>query len=369
MTLAVVGQRPSHDRLLVRPGPVPPAEIPAIVVPTIRPPAAVRDALHLGRELDRPVVTLCSGWSSATKVCEEARQIGSHVVAVTAAGPSILPAFTCDELLRGAPARRLGLHRQTDVSSKRNLGIAAARMLGWRGVFFLDDDITDVQPEAVRTAAGLLAEHRVAALDNDGFPDNSVVCHARREVGLEQGTFVGGGALAVRVDRKTPFFPAVYNEDWLFLAGRRRIEPVAVSGKVSQNEYDPYLSPERARSEEFGDCLAEGLFALAGRDQPVTAATEAYWREFLAARVRMIDEVLARLAARNGGDRHARIVQALTMARGRCLVIDPAFCVGYLRAWQADLEVWRRFLAGLPRRRDPREAFEALGMTVREHRP
>jgi hypothetical protein len=367
MTAAVVGHRHSHGRLLVRSGPVRPAEIPAIVVPTVRPPAAIRDALHLGRELHRPVVTLCSRWSSAAKVCQEARDLDAHVVAVTVSPRSVLPEFACDELLRGA--RRLGLHRHTDVSSKRNLGVAAALMLGWNGVFFLDDDMTDVQPEAVRTAAGLLAEHRVAALHNDGFPDNSVVCHARREVGLDQDTFVGGGALAVRVDRDTPFFPSVYNEDWLFLAGRRRIEQVAVSGKVTQNDYDPYLSPERARSEEFGDCLAEGLFALADRDRPVEAATEAYWREFLAARVRMIDEILGRLARRPGDERQARIVQALTMARGRCLVIDPVFCVEYLRAWQADLEIWRRFLAGLPRRREPADAFRALGMTVHEHRP
>ncbi|MEV6299666.1 hypothetical protein AB0M02_09715 [Actinoplanes sp. NPDC051861] len=362
-----IGHRFSHGHLLVHAGPTAPGDVPAIVVPTIRNPAAIRDALRLGKELSRPVVALCSRWSSPETVCREAEMIGAHVIAVDVTERSALPAFACDSLVR--EAAMIGLDRPNDVSRKRNLGITVARMLGWHGVVFLDDDITDLQPDAIRTAAGLLRAHNVAALQNVGFPDNSVVCHARREVDLTQDTFVGGGAMAVRVTSQTSFFPTIYNEDWLFLVGRKRIERVAVCGKVSQREYDPYLSPARARAEEFGDVLAEGLFALSGEDRPVQAATEDYWRAFLDDRRRMIDLILGRLAEQPAGDRRHRMTQALIGARGRSLVIDPAFCVRYLAAWRDDLEVWRRFLAGLPRHRDAAEAFVALGLKVYENRP
>lgn len=62
-----------------------------------------------------------------------------------------------------------------------------------------------------------------------------------------------GGALAVRVERSTSFFPEIYNDGWFFLLdGDKGIQPVAISGRVVQYPYDPFRSPDRARAEEFG---------------------------------------------------------------------------------------------------------------------
>ena len=83
----------------------------------------------------------------------------------------------------------------------------------------------------------------------------------------------------------------------------------------------------------------------------------------------MIGRIIERLGNVPDVDRRHRMEQALIGGRGRCMVIDPAFCVRYLAAWRDDLEAWRRFLAGLPRHRDPAEAFVALGLKVYEHRP
>ncbi|MGA5301617.1 hypothetical protein ACPCHT_16945 [Nucisporomicrobium flavum] len=360
---ARVRHRPSHRGLLVQPGIVQPADVSAIAVPTNRDAATMRDSLRLAEELGRPLVALCSQWSLVERVLREARAFEVTVVVVDVAGATQLPKFRCDVLV--APMR--GLTRLNDVSLKRNLSLAVARMLRWRRLAFLDDDITDLSADAIRAAGGMLSRHNVAALENVGFPDNSVVCHTRREVGMLQDTFVGGGAMAVRVNQRTPFFPAVYNEDWFFLVGRRAVERVAVCGKVSQREYDPYLSPERARSEEFGDCLAEGLFALSEQDRPAEAADEAYWRAFLDDRILMIDDILERLAATPPNERRHRMAQALRVARGRCRIIDPAFCVRYLAAWRADLDVWKRFLAGLPVIDDPVAAFAHLGLKAYVH--
>lgn len=360
-----VGHRSTHRSLLVQPGIVEPADVSAVVVPTNRHAATLRDSLRLAADLDRPLIALCSQWSSAADVLEEAATSGATVLAVDVTATPRLPAFRADQLI----ASVRGLTRVNDVSVKRNVGLAAARMLRWPRVVFLDDDITHLQPDAIKAAGGLLREHNVAALENVGYPDNSVVCHARREVGLPQETFVGGGAMAVRVNVRTPFFPSVYNEDWFFLVGRRAVERVAVCGKVSQREYDPYLSPERARSEEFGDCLAEGLFALSERDRPVRAADAAYWKAFLADRIRMIDDILERLASMPPTDRRHRMAQALKVARGRCQIIDPAFCVDYLAAWRGDLDLWRRFLGELPVLEDPVAAFAHLGLKAYAHQP
>ncbi|MBB4759898.1 hypothetical protein ACFQFC_27540 [Amorphoplanes digitatis] len=360
-----VGHRYSHGHLLAHPTQVTPGDVPAIVVPTVRNPATMRDSMLLARELQRPMIALCSRWSSAEVVRKQAQLLDAPVVAVDVTDQAKLPNFSCDTLL----AAEKKLNRANDVSIKRNLGLSVARMLRWQRIAFLDDDLTGLRPEAIRAAGGLLSDYNVSAMRNVGFPDNSVVCHARREVGLPQDVFVGGGAMAVRVNARTPFFPTVYNEDWLFLVGRRNVEQVAVHGRVTQEPYDPYLSPERARSEEFGDCLAEGLFSLSEHERPMQAADERFWRAFLDNRVAMIDEILARLDRSRPDERRTRIIQALKVARGRCQIIDPAFCVRYLTAWQADLDVWKRFQAGLPRHADPVAAFAALGLKAYVHLP
>jgi len=86
--------------------------------------------------------------------------------------------------------------RRTDLSAKRNLAIMISRMAGWSRILFLDDDITGLNPDDMRKASALLDTHNVVGLRIGGFPDHSVVCHAYREAGGDQQSFIGGGALA-----------------------------------------------------------------------------------------------------------------------------------------------------------------------------
>ena len=104
------------------------------------------------------------------------------------------------------------------------------------------------------------------------FPDNSVVCHARRLAGFPQDNFVSGSVLGVNCDDLPfPFFPDIYNEDWFFFSKAVARLELANVGDAAQRPYKPFADPERARHEEFGDLLAEGLFSLIGEvlDRPV----------------------------------------------------------------------------------------------------
>ncbi len=67
-----------------------------------------------------------------------------------------------------------------DLSTKRNLGLVLARMLGWQRLMFLDDDIYDVTEEDVDALAAGLSDHSVSVLIPEDYPDNSVACHAHR---------------------------------------------------------------------------------------------------------------------------------------------------------------------------------------------
>ena len=108
-----------------------------------------------------------------------------------------------------------------------------------------------------------LETHPIAGMVCRRFADNSVVCHARRLAGFDQDVFVSGAVLGVNCSYlPLPFFPDIYNEDWFFFAEAAARQRLAKVGEARQAEYDPYLRPTRAGHEEFGDLLAEGLYAV-----------------------------------------------------------------------------------------------------------
>src|SRR4029079_18058881 len=129
---------------------------------------------------------------------------------------------------------------------------------------------------------------------NKGYQDNSVVCHAYRAVGGAQDSFIGGGAMMVDTRRTKSFFPNVYNEDWFFLLGDGVHFRAARAGEMRQRAYDPFANANRARAEELGDNLAEGLFWLLDFGRDIDTAETGFWGDALYRRRKFIDHILAR---------------------------------------------------------------------------
>ncbi|MEV0587033.1 hypothetical protein [Nonomuraea sp. NPDC050310] len=360
----------SHRHLLLAlDAPVGTARVDAIVVPTVRNPLSLRHAVEVAGELGCPLVLLCSGrYTSAALAHWYYRDSAPEIIAIDVPDQRLLnlPSFATSRLLARTAGGRF--QRHSDTSAKRNLALLLARLLGWKRLVFLDDDIKIGAPDDLRRAAGLLDVYSAAGLSVGGFPDNSVVCHANRLLGGRQDSFVGGGAMAVETTRTVSFFPDIYNEDWFYLLDGKGLQQLAVTGKVLQDPYDPFRTPQRARGEELGDVLAEGLFWLLDENKPITEADEAHWRMFLGLRRRFLDDLLARLRARYPSTpEQARMEEALKASRGRLELIAPDLCVTYLQAWEADRQRWARFLkhlapipAGLSRKRTMHLAVSRL---------
>jgi hypothetical protein len=359
----VVYHHGSHTKLLrpLSPHVERPAGVNAIVVPTARPHTYLTDVVDLAARLNSQLVLLCSHWADAGRAVEVARRKDVRAVAVDISVPATrIPQFQTSEMLK-----RTRFEQKTDTSLKRNVGLAIARMVGWRHVLFLDDDIKVDSADDIRDAAALADSFAAVGLINAGFPDNSVVCHAYRRVGGIQGQFVGGGAMVVPGRRCSSFFPTIYNEDWFFLLNDEgRLSPVTATGKVDQKFYEPFRDPERARSEEFGDCLAEGVYALLDDNKRVRDAVNvAYWRQYLGVREQFIKDVLDKLpAAGLAKAEELRIEASLKGASGRLKHITPQLCVDYLNALHTDRKRWQQFLKRLPRRQSAADALRYLGL-------
>ena len=354
----------SH-RLLIWPidDSTPRAKVDAIFVPTFRRVAYLKQAAAAARSLGCLLVTLHSGiWTSAFEAAAFVDPaVDLIAIDVPEAAQLRLPALETSRLLANTI-----FEQRTDLSIKRNLALVLSHMLRLKRIIFLDDDIRVPDPGDLSRAAGLLDTHVAVGLGIGGMADNSMVCHAFRAVGGWQETFVGGGALAVAMKRNRSFFPNVYNEDWFFLLdARKRLQQVASVGQVLQYPYDPYRV-ERARREEFGDVLAEGIFWLLDQGKPASAGDLAHWRDFLAHRKQFIQQVRGMVESQTsiGSTVRRRMKEALTAALGRCERIDPDLCVAYMRALATDQEQWQRHIQRIRRQPVPPLEKALMSLTV-----
>jgi glycosyltransferase involved in cell wall biosynthesis len=254
-----------------------------------------------------------------------------------------------------------------DLSVKRNLGLVLARLAGWTKLMFLDDDIYGVTEDDVAMLAAALEDHSVSALIPAEFPDNSVACHAHRLSGGKQDVFASASGIGVRCDRDDlGFFPNLYNEDWFFFADEAASHGIAKTGESRQRRYDPFDNPRRAALEEFGDLLAEGLYARLDRNQNIWDVDTRYWRDFIQRRTEFHQRVAEALGHVEDRDKEeaVRASNSIRAAQDQLARITPELCQKFVRLWYDDREKWRSYVANLPRLDSLRAAFKYLDIDL-----
>ena len=333
-------------------------------MPTARPYGYLRDAAELVKVLNCQLIVLCSKWADADRALDLAADVGVRVVTVDVDDDQPrLPDLRTSSMLNEQGWRRFS--RKTDTSLKRNLGLPFARMVGvGRLVLFLDDDIRRRDPQDIAEPPGCSSSHAAVGLADRGFPDNSVVCHAYREIGGFQDTFVGGGALSVQVVRITSFFPNIYNEDWFFLLNDDGLAPVTTVRPGHTEAVRPVRATSPGPGRGVRRHLAEGVYALLDNGKTIDAADAGYWEAYLNVRRDFIQQVLHRVPRAIVADEaeRQRMADALTGAHGRSLTITPDLCVEYLRAWSADRRLWQSWLGKLPHKPSAEAALRYLGL-------
>jgi glycosyltransferase involved in cell wall biosynthesis len=345
------------------------AGLDAIIVPAARPAKNLQTAIRLATETGARLIVLCSVRAHAEDVrsllAEQKLPDAAVVEMPQKCGEWLLRDFETTRWLHGTGKPVCGA-RNSDLSLKRNTGLLLARLLGWDRIFFLDDDIRWISADAVLSTVSLLGAaghgYRTAGMSVKDYPDNSVVCHARREVGEKQGVFVSGSVLAVDCQVPFDFFPDLYNEDWLFFHRDAAEGRLATPGSLAEQlPYDPFADPQRAAGQEFGDVIAEGLYALLHSGLRAEAADEQYWERFLEDRNRVLDVVGRRLHYVRPHKRK-KIRAAIGAAQQMLWTITPKMCADYVAAWQRDLERWAEVLADLGEASSIEDALRRVGL-------
>jgi hypothetical protein len=344
-----------------------------VVVPVARAEPTFDTAAGIANDLGWPLLLLCSHGNQARR----ARQLVARTwpeLPVTAADLLHHDLFRAGRAWRTREHAAARQREDIDTNRKRNLGLAAARMRHHPWVLFVDDDVLRLPTSYVIEALRYLiaTDRTVASWPCNFFPDNSVVHHARRDfLGLHQDVFLTSAALLVRTDGwDPPGFPPIYNEDWLFLFEPIREDRVVLGPNIGQQTYDPYSAPARARDEEFGDVLGEGLYHLLHEKLPVDVAFEdRYWRSVHAKRTKLIQMIIAELRRRLAvvateaeHDRLTRALAAILESRHQLTRAAPASLADFVIRWRHDEELWQDFLGKLPARDTLKEVLVYLGL-------
>jgi len=339
-------------------------------VPTHRPVTRLRSSVDLARRTHTPLIVVCSRRAHQDDVIALAAQANVEMIAfdLPPGNPLGIDFATFED--KELSAANLGW--ACDLSMKRNLGLVLARLLGWTKLMFLDDDIYGVASDDLAALAAALEDHSVSALIPVRFPDNSVACHAHRLGGGKQGVFASASGIGVRCDRDDlAFFPNIYNEDWFFFADEAASHGMAKVGESRQRKYDPFEDPRRAVLEEFGDLLAEGLYARLDINEGIWDVDTDYWRDFIARRMEFHQRVTEALGHVGAPDREkaVRAARSIRAAQDQLSKITPRLCQRFVRLWQGDLERWRQYLASLPPLDSQAAAFKYLDVDPAIYRP
>jgi hypothetical protein len=345
-------QRSSHAKLIrdfsARPphsGRVRPLD--AIVVPAARKADKLKMVAELAASADVLLVVLASrdcDVVEASALVASIQGCRALIVGIPSGFRNGLLTFqTSDPSFAHLKARR-----NSDLSLKRNLGLLLARLMLWGKIVFLDDDIFGVTLTDLAKIATQLDSHQVTGLITRSYPDNSVVCHANRLSGRSQDNFVTGAALGVNcAENPLDFFPDVYNEDWLFFATHAALGQVISVGTARQQLYKPFADPNRAAMEEFGDLIAEGLYALFNDGQSLDAATKAYWGEFIHARGKLIERITEDLYLIPTHEA-VQAYESMRHASKQLASITAEECVRFVKAWRYDRGAFARTANEMP---------------------
>jgi len=347
----------------------------AIVVPAARPSSMLQDAISLSTTLSVPIVIMCSQQAKIEQVAQRVEKTFGALIIDVPDGYQLLdkPYLTSAPDLREACA-----DRSSDLSVKRNIGLLLGRLRGWNKILFVDDDIRQLRPLHVERLSSILDRHAVASFASREFPDNSVVCHARRLAGLDQDVFVSGSVLGVNLQHPAlSFFPDIYNEDWFFFARHAAARSLPKIGEARQAEYLPFADPGRAEREEFGDLLAEGLYALFEstprwdfKEQLMAASRKSHWQDFREIRAQTIQETRDKLwwqqltasAVHNPTILDAE--ESLYFANKQLSTITADLCVNFIENWQEDERRWQQVLRRFTAALSERDALSELGLST-----
>lgn len=178
----------------------------------------------------------------------------------------------------------------------RNYAIIQAKALGFKQILFMDDDIIIKENNIIQDMMRYLVNADFVGAKISGMPDDSIVGHVMRKLGMHPYEFLSCGFLAFNLDSVSEFFLNYYNEDWIWLFLHKPKAKLVKYREVYQLPYNPFENAaEKALQQEFGEILVEGVKYIIETDKDSSLLiNKNTWNLVVKRRIKMIKEIIMR---------------------------------------------------------------------------
>jgi len=147
-----------------------------------------------------------------------------------------------------------------DLPMKRNFAINFSKDNGYLKILLIDDDIRFDSAETAYLLAKGLSMYWISSCFSIGTVDTSLVGSVAIKCGGDSLLFISGNCLAINLEKFTPFFPDIYNEDWLAVVPAIITNNAVLVGSVMQLERSTIDYRELASFQEFGELIADEIY-------------------------------------------------------------------------------------------------------------
>jgi hypothetical protein len=169
------------------------------------------------------------------------------------------------------------------------------------------------------------------------FPDLSVICHLEKLSGEDIIPFLSGSFLFIRPFSSYYFFPKIYNEDWLFMLPHIIDKTICSFGSIRQLSYDPFNNEYLAGFQEFGEIIAEGLYALLSSNAYDFRFKKEAWEHVINER----RDTLTSLKDTFTDSRILKIIEHAIVANRNISYRD---CLTFINNFEEDHQSWKSFI-------------------------
>ncbi|MBI4683915.1 MAG: hypothetical protein HY755_01825 [Nitrospirae bacterium] len=224
-----------------------------------------------------------------------------------------------------------------DLPLKRNYALYFSRKNGYSKILLIDDDIRGVNLNILKMGSQSLNDYLLSGCFIEDFPDISIIDHLDVVAGEKIVSSLSGSFLFIKPFSSYSFFPNIYNEDLLFMLPHIIDRSICSFGSIQQLPYDPFQDPSKASFQEFGDIIAEGLFALLSSNLYEHRFNKKAWEHILNERKKILLNLRDTL-------KDIKVQKIIDSAMIVNKTITTEACLNFLDNMERDRQTWNSFL-------------------------
>ncbi len=229
----------------------------------------------------------------------------------------------------------------------RNYAIILSRLLRYKRVLFIDDDIIIKDMNVINNLMKKVNDADFVGAKILGKPDYSIVDEIadKCNLKLEMSDISSGGFLAFNSDTISEYFLNYYNEDiiWIYLHSPKI--KIVNCGAVHQQSYElPENKSEQASNQEFGEILFQGVYKAFKRNNSMLLTQKSFWSNVLDREMRYIRKLKELYKEKNIKDETINIFKPLLCYLSR---ISPDNFLKVFTKYFKTRDIWRDILAEL----------------------